>query len=86
MQESQERKRLALDTDRFDQLVKAFLGDKKDFEVGQLFGYDDSVWSLYRTGKRYVGTHFIARCMELFPDVPTGAYCKPIPYQRRSRS
>lgn len=75
--------RLQLDTERFDKLVTAFLGDLKDYEVGQLFGFDDSVWSLHRTGKRYVSTHIIAVCMELFPDVPTKAYCKTVPYQRR---
>jgi hypothetical protein len=82
--EAGDRRRLELDTERFDQLVKAFLGDLKDYEVGQLFGYDDSVWSLHRTNKRYVNTHMIAICMELFPDVPTKAYCRSVPYQRRS--
>lgn len=84
MQASQvERKRLTLDNERFSKLVSAFLGDLREYEVGQLFGYDDSVWSLISTGKRYVNTHMIAVCMELFPDVPAKAFCKVVPFQRK---
>lgn len=78
-----EKLRLVLDAKAFDQLAKAFLGDKRDYEIGQLFGYDDSEWSLYKTGKRYANTHILAICMRLFPGVLTSTYTRTVPFQPR---
>lgn len=78
------RLKLRLNAPSFGKLIKAFVGDKKEYEIGELFGYDDSKWAQYKTGNLFVNTHIIAVCLSLFPGVPVSAYADPVATVRKS--
>lgn len=79
--------RASLDIDKFKALVKAFKGDLKDYEIGALFGMDDSEWSLVANGKRDLPKHVLPILMfKLFPDIPPRAYMKETKAIRRGES
>lgn len=78
------RQRLALklNEDAFGRLMKAFHGELLDYEVGGKFGYDDSEWSLIKTGKRYVPLHMLTICThQLLPGVPVNSYTFQVNHQ-----
>lgn len=81
------RQRLALKLNEkaFGELMKAVRGDLLDYQIGELFGYDDSEWSLIKTGKRYVPQHMLTILThELLPGVAVNTYTYQVPYQPRS--
>lgn len=75
------RLRWRLKADAFERLLKAYRGDMAEAQIAEIFEMGPDNWSQVKNGHRYMGTHILAVCSELFPGVLVTEYAEVVRFE-----